>query len=124
DHIGEVMHRRIALAGADRLDQHDIEAERLQQAHHEVEVIGNGTVPRDGGQAADEDAVIVGAAGHTEAVAEEGTAAQWTLRSAGEDGGVRAAGADVLDQLADEGPLADAAAAGDRDDAGGVLGWS
>ena len=77
---------RVALAGADRLDQHHVEAERLQQPDQGVEVFGHGAVSAGRGEAADEDAVIVGPRRHAEAVAQQGAAAQRTLRIAGQHG--------------------------------------
>src|SRR5262249_52862882 len=54
---------------------------------------------------------------HAEAVAEQGAAAERTLRVARQHRDALPGGADLLDELAGERALADAAAAGDRHDA-------
>src|SRR5262249_35950056 len=82
-------------------------------------MLGDGAASRECGETADEDAVI-GLARHAEAVAEQGAAAQWALRVAGEHRDLQILSAEMLDQLADKRALADAA--GEGHDARGLGG--
>ena len=84
--IDQFAHDRIALPGADRLDQHDLETERLQQADQGGEMFGQRAVTAGRGQTADENAVVVRPRRHAKAIAEQGAAAQRTLRIASQHG--------------------------------------
>ena len=118
EHVGQVAHRRVALAGADRLDQDQVETEGLEQTDQTLQMFGHGAMAARGGQAADEDAVVVGPGRHAEAVAEQGAAASGLCGSQASTATVWPRSPGLLDQLADQRALAHAAAAGDGDHAG------
>ena len=75
DHrVGDGANRGVALAGTDGFDQDTVEAEGCATRNDRVEVVGDGLAAGLGGQAADEDAGVVGAGGHAETVAEQSAA--------------------------------------------------
>src|SRR5262249_51615649 len=88
------------------------EAELFEQADHGGQMVGDGAVSWRGSQAANEDAVIW-LAWHPKAVAKKSAAGDGTLRIAGEYGYLEMTLAQQFDQLANDGTLADAGAAGD-----------
>src|SRR5262249_31720021 len=103
-------------AGTHGLDQDHVETEAFQQADHRLQMFGHGAMSGRSSQTADEDALIVGPARHAEAVAEQRSAGERTLRVTGEDRHAQLLNSEMLDQLADQRALADAARAGDGDD--------
>src|SRR4051812_48731439 len=104
------MHQRVALARTDGLDQDEVEAKRFQETNERVEMLGKRAAATGCREAADEDAGVIGASRHAEAVAEQSAAAQRTLRIAREHGDGLPVLPGHFDELADECTLADAAA--------------
>lgn len=119
--IDESTDGGIALPRADGFDEDNLEAEGLDEPDEGVEMGSQGPLPSGGGETADEDAVVIGSRGHAEAIAEEGTTGERTLRIAGENGDAQLVAADLLEELAGETALADAAGSREGDDPGEVL---
>jgi hypothetical protein len=121
--VGEIVDGGVALAGADGLDEDHVEAERFQEARHDLQIGRDGAVAAGRGQTADEDAVVR-LTGHAAAVAEKGAAGARALRIASEDGDAATLAAQSLDEPTDQRALAHARTAGERQDGAGLLGGS
>src|SRR5258706_1055209 len=110
------MYAHVSLAGADGFENDHVESEDFEQLNDDIEMLGQRTMPEDGSETADEDAIVGGAA-HAETVAEERAAGERAFGVAREDGDLVALTAEYGDEFADERALADAAGAGEGDDA-------
>jgi hypothetical protein len=106
------------LAGADRLDDHHLEADGVEDVDDASGVQRQAAEVAARGHRADEDLVARAVLVHAQAVAEDGAAADRAGRIDGDDGDAAPALREFADQGVDEGGLAGARRPGDADDVG------
>jgi hypothetical protein len=114
------MNQRVALASPDRLQENKIKSECFQKPAHGPDVRRHGALASRRGETANEYTIVVGPAGHSEAIAQKSAAAQGTLWITREHGNPLARVTRAFDKLADKRALADSAAPRQSDD----LAWT
>ena len=95
DGVGEPHDVELGLPDADRLDEDDVHAERVEQAHHVARRARQAAVAAARGQAADEDAGVEEVGLHADAVAEHGAARERARRVDRDDADAAVRGAEA-----------------------------
>ena len=108
-------HLDLALAGADRLDEDDVLAGRVEEQHSLQRRLGQAAEVAAGAHRANEDSGVEEVFGEPDAVAEQGPLRERAGRVDGDDADRQALRADVGQQSGDQARLADAGRAGDAD---------
>ena len=113
--VGRLGHVELALPHADRLQQDDVVARRVEHVDGRLGGEGEAAERAARGQAADEHAVVVGAVGQAHAVPEQRPPRERTRRVHGHDRHRLAGRPEVPHQAVGEGALARARRPGDAD---------
>ena len=120
EHDDVRLHRahdfHFVLPDADRLDEHDVEAGRVEDVDDVVGRLRQAAEETARGHRADEDAAVGVELGHADAVAEDRAAGEGRRRVDGDDADALLLRAVVLRHRRDERRLARARRAGDADD--------